>query len=71
MLNTRGVKEVSFVIRGMLKKDIKQVQDVVKKSWNSTYEGIIPLQVQENFLNNAYNDEMMKKRLKGSLIFVA
>lgn len=62
---------MSFVIREMIKDDIRQVQDVAKKSWKSTYEGIIPLQVQENFLNVAYNDEMMEKRLNGTLMLVA
>lgn len=62
---------MNFVIRKMVKEDIKQVQDVARKSWNTTYEGIIPHRVQENFLNAAYNDEMMEKRLSGSFIFVA
>ncbi|ARF17828.1 GNAT family N-acetyltransferase [Sporosarcina ureae] len=62
---------MSFVIREMVKEDIKQVQDVAKKSWNSTYEGIIPHQIQENFLNAAYNDKMMEKRLNSSFIYVA
>ena len=62
---------MSFIIRTMIKEDIKQVQDVAKKSWNATYEGIIPRSVQGNFLNAAYSDEMMDKRLKASFIFVA
>jgi len=55
----------------MIIEDIKQVQDVAKKSWNATYDGIIPHSVQEKFLNAAYSNEMMKKRLIGSFIFVA
>ncbi|MFD1927487.1 GNAT family N-acetyltransferase [Sporosarcina siberiensis] len=62
---------MSFIIRTMIKEDIKQVQDVAKKSWNATYEGIIPYSVQEKFLKAAYSDEMMAKRLVGSFIFVA
>lgn len=62
---------MGFIIREMKKEDTKQVQDVAKKSWNSTYDGIIPHNVQENFLKTAYSDEMMEKRLKGSFIFVA
>lgn len=62
---------MSFVIREMLKEDIKQVQDVAEKSWHSTYDGIIPRNIQENFLKAAYSDEMMENRLKGSFIFVA
>lgn len=58
-------------IRNMNKEDINQVQTVAKTSWNSTYEGIIPLELQERFLNTAYSDEMMVKRLNGSSLYVA
>lgn len=66
----RGEFEMA-VIRTMNNEDIAQVQDVAKKSWNSTYEGIIPLEIQEKFLKAAYNDERMKQRLERSFIFVA
>jgi ribosomal protein S18 acetylase RimI-like enzyme len=59
------------IIRKMRYEDMKQVQDVAKTSWNATYEGIIPLEVQKNFLKSAYNDEGMKQRLERSFIFVA
>lgn len=62
---------MNFVIRKMVKNDIKNVQDVATKSWNATYEGIIPIEVQENFLQQAYSDEMMEKRLNSSLLLVA
>ncbi|RKQ18862.1 GNAT family N-acetyltransferase [Oceanobacillus bengalensis] len=55
----------------MKKKDISQVQHVARVSWNATYEGIIPLDVQNNFLKNAYSDRNMKRRLKYTTIFVA
>ncbi|RDW17647.1 GNAT family N-acetyltransferase [Oceanobacillus arenosus] len=55
----------------MKKKDIPQVQHIAKTSWNATYEGIIPYNIQENFLNSAYSDKNMKSRLKHSFIFVA
>lgn len=58
-------------IRKMEKEDIKQVQEVAKTSWNATYEGIIPLEIQRNFLNSAYNDEMMQRRLEVSSLYVA
>ncbi|EIM05697.1 hypothetical protein A1A1_14894 [Planococcus antarcticus DSM 14505] len=54
----------------MRAEDIKQVQDIAHKTWNSTYEGIIPLDVQENFLRSAYNDERMEQRMESSVIFV-
>lgn len=62
---------MEYIIREMVTEDTKQVQDVAKKSWSATYEGIIPDDIQENFLNNAYNDEMMKRRLSHSLMLVA
>jgi ribosomal protein S18 acetylase RimI-like enzyme len=52
-------------------EDIHQVQDVAKTTWNITYEGIIPLEVQKNFLKAAYNDERMKHRLEHSVLLVA
>ena len=66
----RGVF-MEFLVRSMQEGDIKQVQDVARKTWNSTYEGIIPLDVQENFLSSAYNDDRMQQRMKRSVILVA
>ncbi|MFC7684966.1 GNAT family N-acetyltransferase [Ureibacillus sp. GCM10028918] len=60
-----------FFIRKMKEEDIQQVQQVAKTSWNYTYEGIIPSEIQENFLKSAYSDEMMQRRLERSIIFVA
>ena len=51
--------------------DISQVQKIAKVSWNATYEGIIPLEIQDSFLKSAYNDEQMKLRLERSVIYVA
>lgn len=59
------------IIRTMHAEDIPQVQDVAKKSWNATYEGIIPVEIQEKFLKMAYNDERMKQRMERSFLFVA
>ncbi|WP_059173090.1 GNAT family N-acetyltransferase [Bacillus sp. FJAT-27445] len=60
-----------MVIRKTNAEDTKQVQHVAKTSWNATYEGIIPHEVQEHFLNSAYNDDMMKQRMERSLMLVA
>lgn len=59
------------IIRTMNVEDIPQVQDVAKKSWNTTYEGIIPFEIQEKFLKVAYNNDRMKQRLERSFLFVA
>ncbi|WP_307892486.1 GNAT family N-acetyltransferase [Bacillus swezeyi] len=62
---------MEFNIHKMEKKDIRQVQQVAKASWNHTYEGMIPFDVQEKFLQKAYNDERMQQRLEHSLILVS
>lgn len=62
---------MNILIRSMNEADIKQVQDVARTSWHATYDRIIPLHVQEDFLEAAYNDEQMKKRLARSFLFVA
>lgn len=62
---------MSFKIRKMKKEDIEEVKSVARKSWNETYEGIIPEQIQQNFLKMAYSDEMMEQRLSQSIILVA
>lgn len=60
-----------IIIRTMSEADTKQVQQVAKTSWNATYEGIIPSAIQESFLNSAYSDEMMRRRMDHSLMLVA
>lgn len=60
-----------FQVRDMKEEDIKGVQQVAKTSWNDTYKGIIPAHIQESFLNSAYSDEMMKRRLAVSSLYVA
>ncbi|KFZ43124.1 N-acetyltransferase [Anoxybacillus flavithermus] len=62
---------MAYVIRKMKQEDIKQIQYIAKITWNVTYEGIIPSDVQENFLKSAYSDERMKQRLDRSILFVA
>lgn len=62
---------MKFNIREMKKDDIQEVQEVAKRSWNDTYDGIIPLEIQEEFLKSAYNDEMMQRRMENSLIYVS
>nr|WP_226671367.1 GNAT family N-acetyltransferase [Metabacillus litoralis] len=58
-------------VRSMTKQDIQSVQRVAKTSWNTTYEGIIPVEIQENFIHTAYSDEMLEKRLLNTVFLVA
>ena len=69
-LTSKGMMIVDFKVRNMKPKDIKQVQDIAQTSWHATYEGIIPREVQDKFLKMAYNDDMIKRRLKQSIMFV-
>ncbi|SDL01554.1 GNAT family N-acetyltransferase [Lacicoccus qingdaonensis] len=62
---------MNFTIREMNNEDIKPIQAIAQKSWNATYEGIIPEEIQNNFLAMAYSDEMMQQRLKHSFMYVA
>ena len=62
---------MSIIIRKMVREDINSVQKVAQQSWHTTYEDIIPYNIQENFLNTAYNHDMMVKRLASSYLFVA
>lgn len=62
---------MDLLIRDMAVEDIPEIQNVAKTSWNHTYDGIIPIHIQENFLKSAYSDEMMLKRLERSHLFVA
>jgi ribosomal protein S18 acetylase RimI-like enzyme len=59
------------VIRLMEEKDIPLVQNVARTSWKATYKEIIPERVQRNFINMAYSDEMMQRRMKATFLYVA
>ena len=60
-----------ITIELMSKTDIKGVQDVAITSWHDTYQDIIPLEIQDQFLNYAYSEEMLLKRLSNSYFLVA
>jgi GNAT superfamily N-acetyltransferase len=62
---------MNITIRKMHYEDTKQVQSIAKITWNATYEGIIPLEVQNNFLKLNYSDESMKQRIERSIVYVA
>ena len=55
----------------MTVEDIPQVKQVAIKSWHTTYENIIPLDVQNNFLEKAYSEERLLIRLSKSPFYVA
>lgn len=55
----------------MTDEDIPAVQHVATISWHATYEGIFPIDVQNNFLKVAYNTETLIKRMEKTHFFVA
>lgn len=62
---------MTIAIRKMAEEDIEKVQHVARASWNTTYEGIIPNAIQDNFVSSSYSSEMLKKRLSETLFLVA
>lgn len=67
----KGDLIMSIHIREMKPKDIEAVQGVAKASWETTYAGIIPLEIQEKFIEKAYSFDMMHKRIEASFLYVA
>lgn len=55
----------------MQKNDIISVQEIAKKSWHQTYKGIIPIEIQDRFLQVAYSSDRLLSRLEKSLFLVA
>ncbi|MGE7910352.1 N-acetyltransferase family protein [Lysinibacillus xylanilyticus] len=55
----------------MEKNDIIFVQEIAKKSWHQTYEGIIPNEIQDRFIEAAYSSDRLLSRLENSLFLVA
>jgi len=62
---------VEWEIRKAQPEEINQIQDVARTSWNTTYEGVIPEKIQENFLNNAYSSINLIKRIESTLFLIA
>ncbi|MFD1017804.1 GNAT family N-acetyltransferase [Thalassobacillus hwangdonensis] len=62
---------MSVTIRNANEKDLSDIIQVARKSWHATYQGIIPVAIQNRFLDMAYSDQQMKRRLDGSYLYVA
>jgi ribosomal protein S18 acetylase RimI-like enzyme len=62
---------MTLAIRKMNEDDIEKVQHVARSSWNTTYKGIIPDTIQDNFVSTAYSTGMLIKRLNETLFLVA
>lgn len=62
---------MNVLIRKAGVKDIKAIQDIAYVTWHHTYSGLIPESIQDKFLEQAYSEEFMAKRLDQSLLLVA
>lgn len=58
-------------IRKAKQSDWQKVQHVAEVSWHDTYEGIIPRSVQDAFLERAYHEEIILKKMEYGILFVA
>ncbi|SDN20792.1 GNAT family N-acetyltransferase [Alkalicoccus daliensis] len=56
--------------RRAVKEDIEEIQDIAIQSWHDTYEGLIPRDVQDAFLNKAYSKERLEQRINKANMFV-
>lgn len=59
------------MIRAITLNDLATVQQIAKISWNSTYKGIIPDNIQELFLEKAYSNTMLAKRMEKTIFLLA
>lgn len=46
--------------------DIDIIRKIATESWHSTYEGIIPIEIQNKFLNKFYSEEFLIRRINKS-----
>ncbi|UTR10674.1 GNAT family N-acetyltransferase [Evansella sp. LMS18] len=63
--------EEELTIRKAVPKDIPSIRKVAQISWNNTYEGLIPHDIQNEFIKRAYSDESMSNRINFSIFLVA
>lgn len=59
------------MIRLMTRHDIETVRQIAAVSYEATYEGILPEDVQESFLSRAFASPMMMKRLEKTTMLIA
>ncbi len=59
------------MIRTGTAQDITAVQEIAHVSWNDTYQDIIPVNIQQSFLDKSYSVPMMEMRLKKTILLLA
>lgn len=59
------------MIRTGTPQDIAAVQEIAHISWHDTYQDIIPVNIQQTFLDRSYSVPMMEMRLKKTILLLA
>ena len=59
------------MIRLMKAEDIGHVQKIAHITWNDTYQGIIPEDIQTDFITRSYSHAMLLKRMEKTCVLVA
>lgn len=59
------------MIRPMTSKDSVHVQQIARKTWNATYQDIIPNEIQNQFIDRFYSRAMMEKRMEKTFVLIA
>lgn len=62
---------MTTIIRNMTIDDIAAVENIAVITWHHTYDKIIPLKVQDNFLQMAYSSSTLLQRLQQTIFYVA
>lgn len=60
-----------ITVREGTELDISNIRDVAIKTWHHTYVDLIPEKIQDQFLEKAYSDEILRKRIENSIFLVA
>ena len=60
-----------LVVRKMEKDDVQKVREIAINSWENTYKSIIPENIQQDFLDMAYSEVVLKSRLENSPFYIA
>ncbi|HAQ08248.1 MAG TPA: GNAT family N-acetyltransferase [Bacillus bacterium] len=60
-----------MLIREMDTSDIETVRLIAADTWRDTYSSVIPADIQEKILAEAYSEELMEHRFKSSITLVA
>jgi ribosomal protein S18 acetylase RimI-like enzyme len=55
----------------MTTEDISYIQQIAHITWNDTYAGIIPENIQKAFINSTYSDAMLMKRMEKTHVLIA